>query len=74
MKYLNDDRLTTKYDKNNNVRYSVQVTHGLTVEVRDYIYEEIVNDKRISENFNLNVTRLNLWWYKVCRTQNNEGN
>ena len=65
MKYLNDDRLTTKYDKNNNVRYSVQVTHGLTVEVRDYIYEEIVNDKWISENFNLNVTRLNRWWYKV---------
>ena len=65
MKYLNDDRLTTKYDKNNNVRYSVQVTHGLTVEVRDYIYEEIVNDKWINENFNLNVTRLNRWWYKV---------
>jgi hypothetical protein len=65
MKYLNDDRLTTKYDKNNNVRYSVQVTHGLTVEVRDYIYEEIVNDKWINDNFNLNVTRLNRWWYKV---------
>ena len=65
MKYLNDDRLTTKYDKSNNIRYSVQVTHGLTVEVRDYIYEEIVNDKWISENFNLNVTRLNRWWYKV---------
>jgi hypothetical protein len=65
MKYLNDDRLTTKYDKSSNIRYSVQVTHGLTVEVRDYIYEEIVNDKWISENFNLNVTRLNRWWYKV---------
>ena len=65
MKYLNDDRLTTKYDKSNNIRYSVQVTHGLTVEVRDYIYEEIVNDKWINDNFNLNVTRLNRWWYKV---------
>lgn len=65
MKYLNDDRLTTKYDKSNNIRYSVQVTHGLTVEVRDYIYEEIVNDKWINDNFNLNATRLNRWWYKV---------
>ena len=65
MKYLNNDRLTTKYDKSNNIRYSVQITHGLTVEVRDYIYDEIVNDKWVNDNFKLNVTRMNRWWYKV---------
>jgi len=65
MKYLNNDRLTIKYDKNNNIKYAVPITHGLKVEMRDYIYEEIINNQWINENFKLNVKRMNRWWYSV---------
>lgn len=43
--------------------YPVEI--GLKIKVRDFIYEQIINDTIIMENFKLNVKRLNRWWYSV---------
>jgi hypothetical protein len=43
----------------------VEVKHGLKVEVRDKVLEIIKNHQYVKENFDLNIKRLNRWWYSV---------
>lgn len=38
---------------------------GLKIECRDYIYQSLLQQKYIQDNFKLNVKRLNRWWYSV---------
>lgn len=51
-------------DSFNKVRV-IEIKHGIKVEVRDYVYENLKNEKYIQDNFELNVRRLNRWWYSV---------
>lgn len=35
------------------------------LKVRDYYLEKLKNNNFIQDNFNLNIVRLNRWWYSV---------
>ena len=44
--------------------YAIPVSKN-KFEVRDYYLEELKTNKIIQDNFNLNIKRLNRWWYSV---------
>lgn len=43
----------------------VKLEVGLKIECRDYIYQGLLQEKYIQDNFKLNAKRLNRWWYSV---------
>jgi len=48
---------------NNNLKVISLATN--TFKMRDTILEEYIKDTKITKVFNLNVKRLNRWWYSV---------
>lgn len=44
---------------------AVKLEVGLKIECRDYVYQNLLQEKYIQDNFKLNVRRLNRWWYSV---------
>lgn len=52
---------------------AVEIKHGLKIEVRDYILENIKNEQYVKDNYNLNIKRLNRWWYSVYFDEKNKG-
>lgn len=48
-----------------NMVSAYKITCGSKVEVRDYVYEEIINNEKLNKDFRMNVKRLNRWWYSI---------
>lgn len=44
---------------------SIKLEVGLKIECRDTVYQNLLQEKYIQDNFKLNVKRLNRWWYSV---------
>jgi hypothetical protein len=55
---------TVSYDAENKNRV-IEIKAGDVIEVRDTIYEKIINNKTITDKYDLNVKRRNRWWYSV---------
>jgi hypothetical protein len=51
-------------DKSNNI-ICMPLIHGLKIEVRDTILDQIQENQFIKDNFQLNIRRLNRWWYSI---------
>ena len=60
-----EDNTFVYCDKQNNEMRAVPIENGLKIDVRDIIYNELKNNKIITDNFLLNVKRLNRWWYNI---------
>ena len=44
----------------------IKLDIGTKVEVRESTYKQIIGDKIITDKYNLEIKRLNRWWYSVC--------
>ena len=44
---------------------AVKIEDGLSARCREKYIEEIMNDTRVTDRFNLTIRRLNRWWYLV---------
>lgn len=65
MNLIDGDKLITDYDMVNNIKRAVRIEDGLKIKIRDFAYEELLDNKEINDKFNLNAKRLNRWWYSV---------
>ena len=62
----NEDINIYTYTKINNDKLTcVKLEHGLQLKVREDILNQFRLDPYIQVNFNLNIKRLNRWWYSV---------
>lgn len=43
----------------------IKLEVGLKIKCRDNVYQNLLQEKYIQDNFKLNVKRLNRWWYSI---------
>ena len=45
--------------------FGCELKNGVKVEVRDFILKEMQSNEYITSRFQLNIKRINRWWYSV---------
>lgn len=45
--------------------WCIPIVHGAKIRVRDKIYEELKINEDITNRFQLNIKRINRWWYSI---------